>query len=976
MEKHNLSSYGGVSGAVDSQTMNAFIESPFMQWLRTFPEAPAELNFEALTSTHFLFNLLQEFDVNYSPKKTLPSLTSLNHGEAIDCSGGGDNAKASIVLSRYKANVFYIECVIEGVKSFYENFLHQTLVAKLPDALVICNEPPTKESLHEMDKLVCLMLGAAVQCNQRVAIVEAIKTLPVGVQEEIAMKIKEVRNNPEWVWTEEISRPDSGELLSQEQINQHYVLLVNHLRNLVQQRDEFAHKMISANLNQSKVATNKEKTNNLTSLNAVSESNITPESNHIALEVSELKAQIRKLKQQLDERTETSRECKEEMEKYISKCSKLRQENLDLTQKAREARALRDELDIQRERAQKVHILETEIQVYKDKISQSESLKSRMEEIREENKILVETKDMLEDQLQVSRKRCQQIIGLENELYICKSELGNCQIELESVKNSNIQLTEENSALQMSSKNSMSESQSLMAEMQMIKDTGRGNNDTNIMSEQLSKDTARMHRLELDNQRLKSDIEDLKMNGIKEQSEKCLKLERENKCQALTIKQLQETHAKDADNTVSLQGELNQVVTKSQQMEQIVETLKQNEVQTRVEKDMIIENLNKEIESLRKRQEQTLNEQLRFLEEENKKLVKDKTISETRLTKVEYENRQFLRKLKESEACLEKADDAMKEKEKAIKQVESLSREIDQMSNLKEAKDSFALKDMEEDKLKLSKSNEKLRNELSTLFAENSKMKMDIHKANKKVESLKNENKKVAIMEIERDDLLDKISKMSINLENLTVSSEKMEEQEQKTNSVTFENNKLTRQNQTLNRKLEEIEIENKGLDSENQKLQKTIENLKSTARRVEQLEKENFELESNQHKLDRESKSSVKEIDRLRHDIDIKDVAIEELNSKLIGIEREKIKLKRDLEQWNGEQIKVLELEQENRKLSQSCSMDKKTLIQLRHELVEEKIKFDNISSDMETLQKRLKKFGIDVNSLEENQDDQHSQE
>merc|ERR1712038_1529771 len=400
---------------------------------------------------------------------------------------------------------------------------------------------------------------------------------------------------------------------------------------------------------------------------------------------------------------------------------------------------------------------ETEIQVYKDKISQSESLKSRMEEIREENKILVETKDMLEDQLQVSRKRCQQIIGLENELYICKSELGNCQIELESVKNSNIQLTEENSALQMSSKNSMSESQSLMAEMQMIKDTGRGNNDTNIMSEQLSKDTARMHRLELDNQRLKSDIEDLKMNGIKEQSEKCLKLERENKCQALTIKQLQETHAKDADNTVSLQGELNQVVTKSQQMEQIVETLKQNEAQTRVEKDMIIENLNKEIESLRKRQEQTLNEQLRFLEEENKKLVKDKTISETRLTKVEYENRQFLRKLKESEACLEKADDAMKEKEKAIKQVESLSREIDQMSNLKEAKDSFALKDMEEDKLKLSKSNEKLRNELSTLFAENSKMKMDIHKANKKVESLKNENKKLALMELERDDLLDKV---------------------------------------------------------------------------------------------------------------------------------------------------------------------------------------------------------------------------
>jgi hypothetical protein len=47
-------------------------------------------------------------------------------------------------------------------------------------------------------------------------------------------------------------------------------------------------------------------------------------------------------------------------------------------------------------------------------------------------------------------------------------------MELESVKTSNIQLNEENSALQMSNKNSMSESQSLMAEMQFIKDTGRG----------------------------------------------------------------------------------------------------------------------------------------------------------------------------------------------------------------------------------------------------------------------------------------------------------------------------------------------------------------------------------------------------------------------------------------------------------------------------------------------------------------------
>ena len=909
------------------------------------------------------------------PLPTLPYQTS----HRSNSSGGGDVSKKPFDQNLYRFKVAYIESVISSVKSFFEDILCQTLIVKLPNALVMCQEPPTKESLQEMDALLSLMLGAAVQCNQRVSIVEAIKNLPAEVQEPIAFKIREVCNNPERVWTEDISRPDSGELNSQEQIHQHYVLLVNHLRTLVQQRDEFAHKMITTTLQLSD-----EKSQNLNrnvasaKIASLSGTAITPESNHMALEVSEFKAQIRKLKQQLDERTETSRECKDEMEKYIAKCSKLRQENLDLTQKAREARALRDELDVQRERAQKVHILETEIQVYKDKISQSESLKSRMDELKEENKILVETKDMLEDQLQVSRKRCQQIIGLENELYICKSEFSNCQMELESVKASNMQLTEENMALQMSSKNSMSESQSLMAEMQLIKDTGRdtGNNDTNIMSEQLSKDTARMHRLELENQRLKSDVEDLKMNGIKEQTKKCLELERENKCQALTIKQLQETHAKDADHTVSLQGELNQVVTKAQQTEQVVEMLKQNEEQVRAEKDMVIENLNKEIESLRKRQEQTMNEQLKFLEKENKKLVKDKTVFETKVTKLDYENQQFEKKLKECEALHEKADDAMREKEKAMKQVESLLGEVEQLSNLKEAKDTFAIKDMEEEKLKLAKSNEKLRSELSSLFAENSRIKMDIQKANKMIDSLKNENKKVALMEMERDDLLDKMGKMSINLENLTASTEKQEEQEQKLSTVNFENNRLTRQNQTLIRKLEEVETENKSLDRENQKLQKTIENLKSTARKVEQLEKENFELESNQHKIDRENKSLFKETERLKQGADVKDVAIEELNSKLIGIEREKNKLVRDLEQWNGEQSKVFELEQENRKLSQSCSVDKKTIIQLRQELVDEKIKCDNLSNNMDTLQRRLQKIGIDADTLDDDEADQLSQD
>ena len=103
---------------------------------------------------------------------------------------------------------------------------------------------------------------------------------------------------------------------------------------------------------------------------------------------------------------------------------------MELTQEARTVRQLRDENDILRERSYKVHTLETELQCYKDRIGQMESIKSRLEEVKEENKILVETKEMLEDQLERSGKRCQQIMSLENELFRCKSELNNAQVNL------------------------------------------------------------------------------------------------------------------------------------------------------------------------------------------------------------------------------------------------------------------------------------------------------------------------------------------------------------------------------------------------------------------------------------------------------------------------------------------------------------------------------------------------------------------
>ncbi len=71
-----------------------------------------------------------------------------------------------------------------------------------------------------------------------------------------------------------------------------YVILVNHIKQLVHDRDTFAHHIVEMTLTHSTACAD--------AANASRDaSKITPERNHLALEISEYKAKVRKLNQQL-----------------------------------------------------------------------------------------------------------------------------------------------------------------------------------------------------------------------------------------------------------------------------------------------------------------------------------------------------------------------------------------------------------------------------------------------------------------------------------------------------------------------------------------------------------------------------------------------------------------------------------------------------------------------------------------------------
>ena len=192
-------------------------------------------------------------------------------------------------------------------------------------------------------------------------------------------------------------------------------------------------------------------------------------------------------------------------------------------------------------------------------------------------------------------------MSIENELYKYKTELHNAQLESESDKKRIDELEEENLQLQMSSKSSISESQSILAEMENMKNFNPSQ-DTNILTEQLGEGMTRIHRLELELKRLRQENEDLKLDKFRADANKMLALETENKKLSLSIAQLQKTNAKDVENNANMQQEVRSYEKQSHQLEQKMAALKEAEEQYKIEKETIIENLNKQVDSMKKRQ--------------------------------------------------------------------------------------------------------------------------------------------------------------------------------------------------------------------------------------------------------------------------------------------------------------------------------------------------------------------------------------
>uniref|UniRef100_A0A3Q2HZC7 Coiled-coil domain containing 88A n=1 Tax=Equus caballus TaxID=9796 RepID=A0A3Q2HZC7_HORSE len=841
----------------------------------------------------------------------------------------------------------------------------------LPNVLIIGKNPFSEQGTEEVKKLLLLLLGCAVQCQKKEEFIERIQGLDFDTKAAVAAHIQEVTHNQENVfdlqWMEVTD-------MSQEEIEPLLKNMALHLKRLIDERDEHSETIIELS----------EERDGLHFLPHASSSAQSPcgspgmkrteSRQHLSVELADAKAKIRRLRQELEEKTEQLLDCKQELEQMEIELKRLQQENMNLLSDARSARMYRDELDALREKAVRVDKLESEVSRYKERLHDIEFYKARVEELKEDNQVLLETKTMLEDQLEGTRARSDKLHELEKENLQLKAKLHDMEMERDMDRKKIEELMEENMTLEMAQKQSMDESLHLGWELEQISRTSELSEapQKSLGHEVNELTSSRLLKLEMENQSLTKTVEELRstMDSAEGNTSKILKIEKENQRLSKKVEILENEIIQEKQSLQNCQNLSKDLMKEKAQLEKTIETLRENSERQIKILEQENEHLNQTVSSLRQRSQISAEARVKDIEKENKILHESIKETSSKLSKIEFEKRQIRKELEHYKEKGERAEELENELHHLEKENELLQKKITNLKITCEKIESLEQEnsELERENRKLKKTLDSFKNltfQLESLEKENSQLDEENLELRRNVESLKCASMKMAQLQLENKELESEKEQLKKGLELMKASFKKTERLEVSYQGLDTENQRLQKALENSNKKIQQLESELQDLEMENQTLQKNLEELKISSKRLEQLEKENKSLEQETSQLEKDKKQLEKENKRLRQQAEIKDTTLEENNVKIGNLEKENKTLFKEIGIYKESCIRLKELEKENKELVKRATIDIKTLVTLREDLVSEKLKTQQMNNDLEKLTHELEKIGLNKERL-----------
>ncbi|XP_069049458.1 protein Daple isoform X1 [Lepisosteus oculatus] len=939
-----------------SELMANFLESPLVIWVKTFGplgggnEDKLSMYME-LVDGIFLHKIMLQID---------PSPTNQRMNKHIN--------------NDVNLRIQNLNILVRHIKHYYQETLQQLIVMNLPNVLMIGKDPLTGKSMEEMKRLLLLMLGCAVQCERKEEFIEKIKLLDIETQAAIVTHIQEVTQNQENVfdlqWLELADLPP-------EELDPLSRNMAFHLRKLIDERDDCTEVIVELTQERDYLQSQQP----ISPVKASSPELVTgpvpllskEDRQHLAVELADSKAKLRRARQELEEKTEQLIDAKNEIERLDLELQKLRQESIQLLADARSVRAYRDELDSLRERAGRVDRLETELTRCKEKLHDVHFYKTRMEELREDNITLIETKAMLEEQLAMARGRGDKLHELEKENLQLRSKLHDLEIDRDTDKKRIEELLEENMMLEIAQKQSMNESAHLGWELEQLSKSADVNDARKSFVFELNESaSSRILKLEKENQGLQSTIQELRNASLslEEENLRVLELEKQNQGLDKKLEKLQTLLDQEKQTTLDMESLGEELLKEKQKLQATLDAVRAEKDRQVSELEHEKEHLSQTVASLRQRAQISSEARMKDVEKENRILHETITDTGSKLTQLEFEKKQVQKELAQLQERMEKSEELETEVQKLERANEQLQKQVAALKITCDRIEALEQEnaDMEQENRRLKKLADTAQNmalKLEALEKESRQLDEENLELRRTVESLKYTSAKLTQVEVENKELEKEREELTRRMEVLKALNKKTERLELSYHSLDSENRRLQQMLENSNTKIQHLEKELQDTEQENQVLQKNLEELRISSKRLESLEQEKRALEQELGQAEKDRKQLEKEAKRLWQQVEVKEAALDESGMKLATIEKENKILEKELTKYKEASSKVKELEKDNKELQKQATIDKRTLATLREDLVHEKLKSQQQWNELEKLSHELEKIGLNKEKL-----------
>nr|XP_033813049.1 coiled-coil domain-containing protein 88B isoform X2 [Geotrypetes seraphini] len=840
----------------------------------------------------------------------------------------------------------------QHIRIYYQENLQQLVLMPLPDINLLARDPLTEQGIDEMRRFLLLLLGCAVQCERREELIDRIQALTIETQVALASCIQEVTENQKNILVLQWS--DMGEL-EQADLELIFQNMVHHLKRLVKEQEESAERV--SELEAELIHAQQQPPSFLASGEPLYLPSNCESWQHLTVQLADARARLRRARQELEEKAEQLLDYQQEILDFEAEVKKLRQENRELSHEARLARLYRDDLDILREKVNRVDKVQNELRMYKERLHSLELYRGKLEEEKEYSQALLETKAVLEEQLEAARFRNDKLHEVEKENIFLRARLCDLELERDSDRQKVEELLRENLALEVELKQSLGESIHHDWEGELEPETPAGEPEVPkpLSSEVHEVLSGHLLNLEQENQELKLRLqtlqEKLKSQDRDTTSASIQTLEQENHSLRKLVERLQTDLSQERENTQRAEELGSNLLAEKERLQHTLQNLQEQANREAQELKKENDSLNHTLESLRQRSQVGMDARVKDLEQENKILHDTVLESSSKASQLEHEKRHLLQEIEELR-------DQVAMGKKAEQQLQHLEHQHQQLQKkvLEQEVTGKKVGILEKMVLELEGKNNSLKRSLEGLEGMSQQLE-ELEEENlllrKSVEQQKLESSLVRQLEYENQELQKEKESLRKNIEGLRATVRKGEDLEFRQQSLQAEIQRMQKLLENGRRRVEEMEAEQQEAEKEAESVRKQLEEQRLA---VQQLEHDKETQEVTLGQSERDKKQLEKEHRRLRQQMDVAEAHLDQQSLRVVSLEQQGRLLSLEVARLKEGNNKVMELQQEKMELQQQVAADRRTLLSLQEELLTEKVRVQEQDMSLKRLREELK--------------------